>query len=132
MKYQGSKVYAVLNNKCPRCKEGSYYVTNNPYNLRKFATTEKGCDKCHFDFRQEPGFYFGATYVSYGIQVGVMLACYLLFYILLEMELWKFVTITAVTLFLLIPLTFRISRLTWLALFADYTRNFHKKEESKI
>lgn len=129
MKYKGSKLYAVLNNKCPRCREGAYYVTNNPYNLRKFATSHRGCEKCHFDFRQEPGFYFGGTYVSYGIQVGVMLASYLVFYILLELELWKFVSITATILFLLIPLTFRISRLIWLTLFADYSRNYFKKEE---
>ena len=131
MKYKGSKVYSILNNKCPRCRESTYYITNNPYNLRKFATSEKGCAKCHFDFRQEPGFYFGATYVSYVMQVVVMLTCYLIFYLWLQLELWKFVTLTACFLILLIPLTFRISRLTWLTLFGDYTRNHLKKEEQK-
>ncbi|HEY6160886.1 MAG TPA: DUF983 domain-containing protein [Bacteroidia bacterium] len=119
---QHSKFHSILRNRCPRCHKGKVFVTDNPYDLRQFATMEKACPECNMDFRQEPGFYFGATYVSYAIQVGTVLACYLVFDTLLNWGIWQFVGATVGLLLLMLPLTFRTSRLTWLTFFGDKNR----------
>src|ERR1051326_2119070 len=104
---QHSKLHSILRNRCPRCHKGKVFVTDNPYDLRQFATMEKACSQCNMDFRQEPGFYFGATYVSYAIQVGTVLACYLVFDTLLNRGIWEFVAATVGILLVMVPLTFR-------------------------
>lgn len=129
MKFRELKLYSVLNNRCPRCRRGKYFVTDHPYHLGKFATMERSCAVCGLDYRQEPGFYFGATYVSYGIQVAIVLLSYLIFCVVLDLEIWVFAAITMGILLLLLPLTFRLSRLTWLTLFGDYKETGLKKKE---
>jgi uncharacterized protein (DUF983 family) len=122
MSFSDTKLYPILKNRCPRCIEGPYFVGNNPYNLRNFATAHRSCPNCHLDYRQEPGFYFGATYVSYGIQVATVLISYAVFEMWLGWETWQFATAVGVILLLMVPLTYRVSRLTWLTMFGEYKR----------
>ncbi|MEW6468589.1 MAG: DUF983 domain-containing protein [Bacteroidota bacterium] len=75
-----------------------------------------GCSHCGMDFRQEPGFYFGAAYVSYGLQVAFMLLLYVIFQVFIELRFWVFVGLLAGLMLVLVPLFFRLSRLIWLNL----------------
>lgn len=127
MNFRAAKLKGILTNKCPRCREGSVFESGNPYRLRNFASMHRSCPKCSMDYRQEPGFYFGATYVSYLMQVVIVLSFYLVLYIGLDWGIWPFAGLSAGTLLLLLPLTFRLSRLTWLTLFGDKNRNYRPK-----
>jgi uncharacterized protein (DUF983 family) len=116
---KGTKLYSIFKNKCPRCQDGNVFVGNNPYNLRNFATMHRSCPVCGMSYRQEPGFYFGATYASYAMQAAIVVIFYFIFYIWLGFDVWPFVITVAGTLVALLPLTFRISRLLWLTMFGD-------------
>ena len=107
-------IYSVVKNKCPNCLEGNFFICDNPYNLRKFDDMNNRCPKCGMDFKQEPGFYLGAAIVSYGLQAGLLFLTYFFLQVLIEMNFWYFVGAFALELILLVPLTFRISRLLWI------------------
>lgn len=105
---------SVVKNKCPNCLEGSFFVHNNFYSFSKFDKMNKECPNCRMDFRQEPGFYFGAAIVSYAMQAVMLFFTFLLFQVLVELPFWYFVGVFSALLIVLIPFTFRISRLIWI------------------
>ncbi len=84
------------------------------------------CELCQTDFKREPGFYFGAAYVSYGLTVGLWVAIYVAMYCLnswgwIEYEFLthstKFFTVGIILLVGLVPVIFRLSRSLWLSWF---------------
>ena len=107
-------VSSVAKNKCPNCGKGNFFICDNPYNLGKFSDMNNNCPNCGMDFRQEPGFYLGAAIVSYAMQAGLLFLTYFFFQVLVEINFWYFVAFFAIELILLVPLTFRISRLLWI------------------
>lgn len=117
MSFRENRFYSVLANKCPRCHQGNFFETNNPYDLKKFTHMNSNCRVCNEDFRRETGFYFGAAYVSYGLTVGFGIALYLLLAVGLHMDTLPFLITFSVLLIVLLPIFFRYSRLIWIHLF---------------
>lgn len=107
-------IHSVLKNKCPHCGQGNFFETNNMYNLRTFDHMNKSCSNCGMDFRQEPGFYFGAAIMSYALQAVFLLLTYLVLQVLIELPFWYFLAAFSILLIVLLPFTFRISRLLWI------------------
>lgn len=121
MEFRKTKVYSILNNKCPNCSEGNFFKTNHPYNLKEFGMMNKRCGHCNEDFIREPGYYFGATYVSYALTVGLGIGLYLLLGIALEMETLPFLIIFSSLLIVLLPILYRVSRLIWINFFVSFS-----------
>lgn len=126
MSFRQTKFYSILNNKCPRCHEGNFFETDNPYNLKKFARMYPHCSVCKEDFKRETGFYFGSAYVSYALTVGFGIVLYLLLCTWLKMETLPFLITFTVLLIILMPVFYRYSRLIWIHLFV---RSRVKKEQ---
>lgn len=61
---RSSKLYSIFNLKCPRCHTGDLFPTRT-FSFNKPFDMHKNCPKCHQDFEPEPGFYYGAMFVSY-------------------------------------------------------------------
>ena len=120
MSLEKSHFYSILNNTCPHCHKGNFFETNNPYNLKKFATMNDKCPVCNEDFRREPGYYFGATYVSYGLTVAFGIGLFLLLCVLLKMEVIPFLVIFSCLLIILLPIFYRYARLIWIHMFVKY------------
>jgi uncharacterized protein (DUF983 family) len=120
MSFKKSKIYSILYNKCPHCHEGSFFETNNPYNLKKFGRMNTNCFVCKENFKREAGFYFGAAYVSYGLTVGFGIGMFLLFDVLLHMETLHFLILFACSLILLLPVFYRLARIIWINMFVKY------------
>lgn len=73
-KKQGVKLFlwnAVWNYKCPRCKEGDLFV--EPMKFSNPGDMPDRCPNCNLNFEPEPGFYFGALMISYGISSWMLL-----------------------------------------------------------
>ena len=121
-----SPIYSVLNNKCPRCHEGNFFETSNPYDLQKFGRLNDNCSVCKEDFRREPGYYFGATYVSYALTVLFGIGLYMLLCVVFLVEDVPFIITLSILLILLLPLFYRFSRIIWINLFVKYKANFNK------
>ena len=63
-------VQRILANKCPNCNQGSIYTDKNIYFNFSRNKMHKTCHTCGFKFEKEPGFFFGAMYVSYALGVA--------------------------------------------------------------
>ena len=120
MSYKDTKLYSVLSNKCPHCHKGNFFETNNPYELRKFSHMNSRCPICNEDFKREPGYYFGATYVSYGLTVGFGIALFVLLCVIFSVDVISFLFIFSLILLILLPLFYRLARLIWINLFVSY------------
>lgn len=120
-----SPIYSVLNNKCPRCHEGNFFETSNPYNLHSFGRLNDRCPVCNEDFRREPGYYFGATYVSYALTVGFGIGLFLLLCVVFSVEVVPFIITLTTLLILLLPIFYRLSRIIWIHFFVKYKELKH-------
>ena len=112
-----SKVSAILQGKCPRCRQGSLFVSST-YNLRKFLIMKKECENCGVKFEREPRFFDGAMYISYAMSVGLFLVSALIINLTIESanENTYLIAIIAEVV-LLYPIMFRYSRIIYLYAF---------------
>lgn len=118
--FKGTKLYSIFNNKCPKCHKGNFFTHNNPYKLKEFDKMHQTCPVCKESFEKEPGFYYGAMYVNYGITVAIGVAWFLINYFLFDFNALFFSVSFAVILIVLLPWVFRTGRLTWINLFVKY------------
>lgn len=138
MGLKGNKLYSVLWFKCPKCHEGDLFDTKNPYKLSELTTMNNTCSKCGESFQREPGFYFGAAYVSYGLTVALWVAV-LVALMTFDAIGWidfgffthptTFIVIGIATLIVLLPVVYRLSRSIWINLFVSYKGKEVKTDE---
>lgn len=56
-------IKSVINYKCPRCRQGDLYV--KPFDIKKPLAMHDNCSVCNQKYEPEPGYYFGAMFISY-------------------------------------------------------------------
>jgi len=83
----------------------------------------ESCSVCGLKYEKEPGYFFGAMYVSYALMVGWFVITWIADSFIFHSETWQYLTFVIITIILFMPLTFRISRLIWLNLFVKYNKN---------
>lgn len=127
---KGSKLYSILRAKCPRCHEGDMF-DYHPYQLSKIGQMKTSCSHCNLVYSREPGFFFGAAYVSYAITVAIGVAGFLAIRILAGEVSWQTYLIGVSSLIvLLFPITFIYSRTVWINLFVNYEPTHSTKTPS--
>lgn len=114
-----SKLEAVIQCKCPRCRKGPIF-SGNIYSFKGQVTNEY-CSHCHLRFEREPGFFYVAMFISYAMNVAEMIAisigAYALGVELTYENLWVYVAIIIGGVLLFAPVNYRYSRvmlLHWL------------------
>ena len=119
---KGSKAYSILRNKCPRCQEGDFFVRNSSFVFKGFSDMHEKCNQCGLSYQQEPGYYFGAMYVSYAINVAIMVSVWVAFLVLAgnDFNIGWMIFVSVLLGLVLTPLTFRLSRLGWINFFVKY------------
>lgn len=120
---KGSKLYSIFKRKCPRCQEGEFFVST-PYDLSKIGDIKESCSECGLKYEKEPGFYYGAMYVSYALGVATFVTCWVsmnLFFTGISAG-WQIGIVIAV---LLIsgPYLFSLSKIIWANMFIPYNKN---------
>jgi uncharacterized protein (DUF983 family) len=123
---KGSKLYSIVNNKCPRCQEGDFFVTKNPFILNKNLAIHESCSSCGLKYMIEPSFFYGAMYVSYGITVALSILTFIILYSL-GLELLQIFIGIIIALILFTPLTLKLSRLIYINIFVHFKKNTAKK-----
>ncbi len=113
------KIDTALKLKCPRCDKGSLYEHNSllPFSKKTFEM-KKNCPNCGLKYEREVGFFYGAMFVSYALNVAAFTVC-ILTYLLFFQEKYSWYYFGAAYLlvtFLLVGVFFRLSRSLWLAL----------------
>lgn len=122
--YEPSKGIAILKCKCPQCQSGKLF--NFPfYNLNKFMEMDSHCKVCNLKYEVEPGFFWGAMYVSYALTVGLMLVLggFIFWVTAGKASFWAYTIPIVASLILSSPLTFRYARVLMLYLFSPVRFN---------
>jgi hypothetical protein len=87
----------------------------------KFAAMHPSCPCCGQVLEPEPGFYYGAMYVSFAFNVAIFLvALFILFQFVEEVTMAMMIGVVAVTVIGLLPIIFRLSRMIWINIFVRY------------
>lgn len=112
----------ILNNDCPHCLEGKVFKEKNIFFNLKFPKMNEYCSHCQYKFEKEPGYFFGAMYVNYGLTVAQSIATYVIaqFFFKETFDL-RMIPIIAVVILALSPFNIRFSRLLWIYIFKNYS-----------
>lgn len=125
---KGKKLYSIMYFKCPHCHEGEFFKSRNPYNFKHLSATYDNCPKCKRKLYIEPGFYYGAMYVSYALGVAHVVTFWVASLVLdLEIEFWNFIILVGSFLVLLTPLYYALSKIIWANLFLNYKESENGK-----
>jgi uncharacterized protein (DUF983 family) len=125
---KGSKLYSILTGTCPKCQNESMYLDKNPLHLLKVLKMNENCSHCGLRYQIEPSFFYGAMYVSYGLNVAAGIAAFIISFLLLNSTLKAaFITII-VTLILAFPFVLRLSRNIYINMFVSYDDSFKTKK----
>jgi hypothetical protein len=115
-----SLLYTLVNAKCPRCREGDMFPPGTLYS-RRFAAMYPNCPCCGQTFEPEPGYYYGAMYVSFGFSTAIFLGVlFLLSLVVEEVTMAMVMGLVVVIAVGLLPVTFRLSRAVWINIFIRY------------
>jgi hypothetical protein len=68
----------------------------------------------------EPSFFDGAMYISYAMQVALIITVFVALNVLGFAELWLIITLSIGLSLIMIPITFRLSRSAYINLFVKY------------
>ncbi|MEM9052144.1 MAG: DUF983 domain-containing protein [Bacteroidota bacterium] len=139
MGLKGTKIYSIFTFTCPRCQEGHLFNKKATYGSG-FTELNKRCEVCDEDFEREPGFYFGAAYVSYALTVALWIALFaaltvfdaieLISYDFFEDGLLYFI-LGIVLLIVLLPALYRLSRAIWINFFVAFRKDAVEYNEQR-
>jgi len=125
---KGSKLNSIFKMKCPRCQEGDFFVAK-PYNLKRAGDIHANCSYCDLKYSREPGFYYGAMYVSYALGVALFVTLWVSFNLFFPwVSVYWQVGIVAVSSILLAPYFYALSKIIWANLFFSYDKEFASKD----
>ena len=128
---KGSKIYSIFRLKCPRCHEGNLFLHKNAYSYSNLEKMPENCPVCDQKYWPEPGFYYGAMYVSYALTIALSVAIFVAMTVLWRFEVLWYLGINAVSILLLFPPIFRVSRAVWANIFMSYDPNTIKLAKDK-
>ena len=112
-----AKIINVLKCKCPNCIDGKMFYNLGNFLLFKAPKMNAICKECSFKFEKEPGFFFGAMFVSYALVAAEMIACAVLFRLILDFSYINVIIIAITMAVLLSTFNFRVSRSIWIYMF---------------
>ena len=107
---------ALLYGKCPRCRRGDIFKFSLKQTAR-FADMNSHCLHCGVSFEPEPGFYYGAMFVSYGFNVMLFIALWLILYIVFDPSDIVYILVIPLGSVLFTPIFFRYARILFLYMF---------------
>jgi uncharacterized protein (DUF983 family) len=114
-----SAVKAVFSGRCPVCRQGA--VFQGPWNRMEFMATNANCEVCGTKFEPEPGFFYGAMYVNYSMNVATLTAVSLFLWVIFSPSSpWTYVAAIVGVTVLIIPFTTRLSRMLWMYWFGPF------------
>lgn len=117
---KGSKLYSILTGTCPKCQKESMYEDKNPLHLTKVLKMNDHCSHCGLKYLIEPSFFYGAMYVSYGLNVAVGIAAFIVSFVFFQTTIEQSFIAIVVALIILFPFVLRLSRNLYINMFISY------------
>jgi uncharacterized protein (DUF983 family) len=123
---KGSKLNSILTGSCPKCQNESMYEDKNPLHLGKVLKMNENCSHCGLKYQIEPSFFYGAMYVSYGLNVAVGVAAFIIANVFLNLDLVQsFIAIIGMVV-VAFPFVVRWARNIYINMFISYDPNAAK------
>ena len=119
---KGSKLYSILTGTCPQCQKESMYVDQNLLHLNNVIKMHERCSHCNLKYQIEPSFFYGAMYVSYGLNVAIGILTFIIVFQFDRSMMASFISIIIV-LILAFPVVMRMSRNIYINFFVSYDPN---------
>ena len=123
---KGSKLNSILTGSCPRCQNESMYLDKNPLHLSKMLKMNENCSHCGLKYQLEPSFFYGAMYVSYGLNVALSVVVFLLSYLFIHWDLKTTLIAILIANIILFPLVIRWSRNIYINFFVSFDEKYKK------
>jgi uncharacterized protein (DUF983 family) len=122
---------STLTCRCPRCREGKLFQNPVSLNFKKTMQMNKTCPVCGQATEIEVGFYYGTSYVSYALTVGLSIATLMLWWLTVGLSVndnrfFYWLGFNAVLLIALQPWLMRLSRSLWISWFVKYDPDWTK------
>ena len=124
---KGSKLNSILTGSFPKCQNESMYVDKNPLHLGKVLKMNENCSHCGLKYQIEPSFFYGAMYVSYGLNVAVGVAAFIISHVFIGLDLVNSFMAIVGTLVVTLPLVLRWARNIYINMFISYDPNASKE-----
>ncbi|MFN0048582.1 MAG: DUF983 domain-containing protein [Cytophagales bacterium] len=120
---------AFIGQKCPQCRKGNMFKSST-YNLLHFGDANTNCPHCNLYFEREPGFFTGAMYFSYAINVAIIAVAGVGIQFFFNPDIYVLVGCVSFATLLAMPFTFRYSRMMMMYLFSgvDFDESKAEKE----
>ena len=107
---QPSEFKSALAAKCPRCRRGDIYETGKFSLVAK--KMHKNCPHCGLRYEREPGYFYGAMYVTYAFAIAEMVSSCLATYIITgnDTSFPLYATVAILSVFLMSTINYKYSR----------------------
>lgn len=124
---------SALSCRCPRCREGKLFQNPVTINLKKNMVMNKECPVCGQATEIEVGFYYGTSYVSYAMTVGLSLISLAIWALTIGLSVddnrfFYWMGANAVLLIVLQPWLMRLSRSLWISWFVKYDADWRQNQ----
>jgi len=114
-----SMLYSVFSLKCPRCRHGDLFSTPSFSFRAPFSMPDK-CPHCEQPYMPEPGFYYGAMFISYIFTGWFCLFFIMFFHWVLDWGLAASFGLLIAVCAVLFVYVFRLSRSLWIHVTVKY------------
>lgn len=112
---------------CPKCREGKLFV--QPFSLSKSFDMPERCPTCNQNYFPEPGFFYGAMFIGYGMTAWLFFAIGAILIFVMGMEFNKAMMIIIAVGALTFIYFFRLARSVWIHLYIKYDPNILSTSE---
>ncbi len=116
---KGSKAYSIFKFKCPKCMEGNLYETRS-FSFKKSFEMHDHCPVCNQDFEPEPGFYYGAMFISYIFTAFFCIGFLLVFHWVFDFSLMASFGMLVAFIAIFFVVIFRLARSVWISANVKY------------
>ena len=123
---KGSKLNSILTGTCPRCQNESMYLDKNPLHFSKMLKMNEKCCHCGLKYQIEPSFFYGAMYVSYGLNVALGVAAFVISYLIFNSSIKVAFIAIIISNVILFPFVLRWSRNIYINMFVSFDKKFKK------
>lgn len=116
-----SALYSIFKFKCPRCRTGNMFPDGTLFSFNKFDKMHSQCSHCGLSYEPEPGYYFGAMFISYALNAALFIGIWIVMTSIDEdISLFWIIGVIIVLSIILLPFIFRLSRSIWISIFVPY------------
>lgn len=132
-----SYMATVINCYCPRCRQGKLFKHRLTFRFNRNLEMYDHCPVCDQATDIEVGFYYGTSYISYLLGIGISLASFVAWWLIIgfsfsDHRFFWWIGFNSVLLIALQPWLMRVSRSLWISCFVKYEPDWATKKPEHL